>query len=383
MVFHMLRRHLGRRGVRPRRSGASTASSAGRRASWADLTRVFSDAAGEDLAPFFAQWVERTGAPGAGAGRGDRWTGAPGAACASDLRQVQEEAPYAPPCPRGGHARRRQPRRARGDVRWTDREARSSSRAGGRSRCAWTLDPAVRRLPPAGPQRDPADRSASCSARTASRSSCPATGRTAGRRVAGLRRRRGSAAPAARWRSSRGRASTRCPRTARSGSSAPGTGGPGARPGARGLRGAGHGRRAVSLRRDRGAPRRTTASSIVVRAPREPRDWRSAGSAPIVAAALPGLARKLPHYGKYSYLAFAGDEPPTTSPRASGRRRRRPLVRVPDADADGPSRARRPPGASRWRAWRRSSIRQRCMAHVRCAGRRRAGGSRRRHRGPR
>jgi hypothetical protein len=28
-----------------------------------------------------------------------------------------------------------------------------------------------------------------------------------------------------------------------------------------------------------------------------------------VDAALPGLARKLPHYGKYSYLAFAGDEP--------------------------------------------------------------------------
>jgi hypothetical protein len=28
-----------------------------------------------------------------------------------------------------------------------------------------------------------------------------------------------------------------------------------------------------------------------------------------VAAALPGLARKLPHYGKYSYLAFEGDEP--------------------------------------------------------------------------
>ncbi|KPK40233.1 MAG: hypothetical protein AMJ69_03210, partial [Gammaproteobacteria bacterium SG8_47] len=26
-------------------------------------------------------------------------------------------------------------------------------------------------------------------------------------------------------------------------------------------------------------------------------------------AALPGLARKLPHYGKYSYLAFSGDEP--------------------------------------------------------------------------
>ena len=26
-------------------------------------------------------------------------------------------------------------------------------------------------------------------------------------------------------------------------------------------------------------------------------------------AALAGLARKLPHYGKYSYVAFKGDEP--------------------------------------------------------------------------
>ena len=26
-------------------------------------------------------------------------------------------------------------------------------------------------------------------------------------------------------------------------------------------------------------------------------------------AALPGLGRKLPHYGKYSYLGFEGDEP--------------------------------------------------------------------------
>jgi hypothetical protein len=28
--------------------------------------------------------------------------------------------------------------------------------------------------------------------------------------------------------------------------------------------------------------------------------------------ALPGLARKLPHYGKYSYLAFEGEEPVNT-----------------------------------------------------------------------
>jgi len=33
--------------------------------------------------------------------------------------------------------------------------------------------------------------------------------------------------------------------------------------------------------------------------------WIGAGAP----AALPGLARKLPHYGKYSYLAFSGDEP--------------------------------------------------------------------------
>jgi len=30
--------------------------------------------------------------------------------------------------------------------------------------------------------------------------------------------------------------------------------------------------------------------------------------------ALPGLARKLPHYGKYSYLAFSGTEPVTFAP---------------------------------------------------------------------
>jgi hypothetical protein len=29
--------------------------------------------------------------------------------------------------------------------------------------------------------------------------------------------------------------------------------------------------------------------------------------------ALPGLARKLPHYGKYSLLGFEGDEPANTA----------------------------------------------------------------------
>ena len=37
-------------------------------------------------------------------------------------------------------------------------------------------------------------------------------------------------------------------------------------------------------------------------------------------AALPGLARKLPHYGKYGYLAFTGNEPeqPPQGAMASG-----------------------------------------------------------------
>ena len=30
------------------------------------------------------------------------------------------------------------------------------------------------------------------------------------------------------------------------------------------------------------------------------------------AAAVPGWARKLPHYGKYGYLGFTGDEPKNT-----------------------------------------------------------------------
>lgn len=62
LVFHMLRRQAGeagfaeglRRFYRDHRF---------RRASWDDLRRSFEAAAGQDLGPFFAQWLERTGAP--------------------------------------------------------------------------------------------------------------------------------------------------------------------------------------------------------------------------------------------------------------------------------------------------------------------------------
>jgi aminopeptidase N len=47
---------------------------------------------------------------------------------------------------------------------------------------------------------------------------------------------------------------------------------------------------------------------VMARHPANPNQalgWLAAGQA----AALPGLGRKLPHYGRYSYLAFTGDEP--------------------------------------------------------------------------
>lgn len=63
MVFHMLRREIGDAafwsGLR-----RFAARYLGRYAGWPDLEREFSAAAGRDLRWFFAQWVERPGAPG-------------------------------------------------------------------------------------------------------------------------------------------------------------------------------------------------------------------------------------------------------------------------------------------------------------------------------
>ncbi|MCK6458431.1 MAG: M28 family peptidase [Planctomycetes bacterium] len=62
MVFHMLRMRIGdekfTEGLR-----AFYRDFRFRRASWSDLAKVYSDVAGEDLRPFFAQWVDRVGAP--------------------------------------------------------------------------------------------------------------------------------------------------------------------------------------------------------------------------------------------------------------------------------------------------------------------------------
>ncbi|MBW1684483.1 MAG: M20/M25/M40 family metallo-hydrolase [Deltaproteobacteria bacterium] len=62
MLWHMLRLHLGdERFVRGLR--IFFLRHRFRRASFSDLRRVYSELAGEDLQPFFQQWVERTGAP--------------------------------------------------------------------------------------------------------------------------------------------------------------------------------------------------------------------------------------------------------------------------------------------------------------------------------
>ncbi len=62
MVFHMLRRELGDevfwRGLRTLATRYRS-----KYAGWKDLEQVFSEAAGRDLRWFFAQWVERAGAP--------------------------------------------------------------------------------------------------------------------------------------------------------------------------------------------------------------------------------------------------------------------------------------------------------------------------------
>jgi aminopeptidase N len=62
MVFHMLRREIGEepfwRGLR-----TLVARYRGAYAGWKDLERVFSETAGRELRWFFAQWVERPGAP--------------------------------------------------------------------------------------------------------------------------------------------------------------------------------------------------------------------------------------------------------------------------------------------------------------------------------
>jgi len=94
MGFHMLRMQLGDATFRDALARFYRGQR-GRRATFADLQAAFESTGGVDLDPFFGQWLERTGAPSLAVAvetvrpEGDGWT------VRGSLRQVQTGAPYA------------------------------------------------------------------------------------------------------------------------------------------------------------------------------------------------------------------------------------------------------------------------------------------------
>jgi aminopeptidase N len=94
MVFHMLRARMGD----ARFSGALRTffrEQEFREASFTDLARAMSAAAGDDLAPFFTQWIDRPGAPALRVESAKVVTGGGSHAVELELAQVQAGEPYA------------------------------------------------------------------------------------------------------------------------------------------------------------------------------------------------------------------------------------------------------------------------------------------------
>lgn len=93
MIFHMLRMRLGdERFVRALRT--FYAEHLFRAASFTDVQRAMSAAAGQDLAPFFAQWVDRAGAPALRVEAARMVEGGGDRAIEVTLAQVQPGAPF-------------------------------------------------------------------------------------------------------------------------------------------------------------------------------------------------------------------------------------------------------------------------------------------------
>jgi hypothetical protein len=93
MLFHMLRRQVGDDDFRAALARFYRAQR-GNRAAFADLQKSFEETTGEDLGPFFEQWVERTGAPSLALREVDAARTDNGWRLTARLDQVQDDAPF-------------------------------------------------------------------------------------------------------------------------------------------------------------------------------------------------------------------------------------------------------------------------------------------------
>ncbi len=94
MLFHMLRRHVGDEAFRKALAGFYRAQR-GKRASFDDVRKAFEEATEEDLTAFFTQWVQRTGAPVLALAAVESAQEADGYRLTGTLEQKQERDPFA------------------------------------------------------------------------------------------------------------------------------------------------------------------------------------------------------------------------------------------------------------------------------------------------
>ena len=312
MLWHMLRRKIGDQQFSQFLSQFYSKNRF-RRASFGDMEKVASAVAGQDLAPFFAQWVERTGAPYVEA------TFAPDATGVTlTLRQTQDGPPYELVLP-VAITRRGAVDAEMATVALTGREAEVRFE-GTPPVVRLDVDPyfdVFRRLhreeiPPTlagifGSERvtvivPTAEQDPLADAWQAFAEGWRAD-QTEGFEVVGADAIEGLPADRSVWILGRGnpwREVLTAPLAAR-GVAAP--------------------------------PAGTDCFVYALRHPANPDlgvGWVGGGTA----AALPGLARKLPHYGKYSFLGFTGDEP-TNNAKGQWGASASPLVWAKDAGVKG------------------------------------------------
>ncbi len=328
MVFHMLRRRMGdeafTQAVRHLYRDQRWKS-----ASWADLTRVFSDAAGEDLTTYFSAWVEREGAPVL-ALDAEMLEGAAVSGVGVRLRQTQEEAPWPLRVPVAvtyddGKV----------DERILDLEGREGSllfpAPTGRKAVRVDADPnfdVFRRLdlsetPPTNSELFGADKVTLVVPTAESerlsegwRTFAATWQRGAGGQVEVVAEDAIEALPTDRavWVLGSNNRFRRALAPA--------------------LEGYGGGVKANTFAFGvTDVPRANHSAVFVVRHPGNA-ELALGWVATDVEAALPGLARKLPHYGKYSYLAFAGPAPDNVA-KGEWAATASPLVAFPAPTADG------------------------------------------------